>query len=60
MVILGHFSSAFGKVGGGGEKEETYTLFFLFSILLEAFKQIPDHFTPNFLFSTTLYVGHAK
>lgn len=48
MVILGHISSVFRKVSGGGEKEETYTLFLFFSILLEALKQIPDYFTPNF------------
>lgn len=29
MVVLGHISSVFGKVGGGDVEEEAYTFFFL-------------------------------
>lgn len=46
MVVVGHISSVFGKLGAGGVEEEAYAVFF--SILLKVLKQISYFFTSNF------------
>lgn len=61
MVVLGHSSSVFGKVGGGGVEEEAYITFFLF--LLRFLNKFHIILLQTFLFSINdiLYVvGDAE